>query len=312
MKIVLFAKGNRGLACLKDLSQKNWDVTLIVLQPRDPLKDEFLKIVQQTGTEVYAPNNPNSDEALETLEKIHADIFVLAGYGLILKKKCFSIPKLNCINLHGGKLPNYRGSSPLNWALINNEKKIGLSIIEVDEGIDTGNILTEEEITVSENTTISDLHEWANRQFPQLLHSVLTQISDGSLNPKVQKDEDSGYYPRRFPDDGIIFWDKFTARQVHDRIRALSSPYPGARTFFQNREAVLHSSTLTEIPYFGESGRIYKKDNEKLLVGAKEQAIWINSATFVDDGSPLHRVVKNYDQLATIKELAIFQMRNSK
>ena len=97
MKIVLFAKGNRGLACLKDLSQKNWDVTLIVLQPRDPLKDEFLKIVQQTGTEVYAPNNPNSDEALETLEKINADIFVLAGYGLILKKNVFRFQNLTAL-----------------------------------------------------------------------------------------------------------------------------------------------------------------------------------------------------------------------
>ena len=75
-------------------------------------------------------------------------MFVLAGYGLILKKQCIALPKSHCINLHGGRLPQYRGSSPMNWALINDEPLIGISIIEVDQGIDTGPVLFENQMVI--------------------------------------------------------------------------------------------------------------------------------------------------------------------
>lgn len=310
MKIVIFCKGIRGRECLKHLCKKGADISMIVLQQGESLSAEFSTIAQKCSAEVYTPSDPNSKESRNRLRKKDADVFVLAGYGLILKKGCFSIPKLNCINLHGGKLPQYRGSSPLNWALINNETNIGISIIEVDEGIDSGDVLAEDQMDVSPEANISDLHEWANRQFPKLLHSVLEQISNGTLNPQKQNHDHAAYYPKRFHEDGMIFWDQLSAREVHNRIRALTKPYPCARTFFGNREVLLIKSELTKSPYYGEAGRIYRKNNEKLLVGAMDQALWITSAEFTEDQSPLYSNVKRYDLLSTHREGAINYFRN--
>lgn len=311
MKLVTFCKGKRGLACLKLFEEKGVELSMIVLQQGEPLAGEIGTIAQKCGAEVFTPSDPNSKDSLHRLRKKDADVFVLAGYGLILKKECLSIPKLNCINLHGGKLPQYRGSSPLNWALIKNETNIGISIIEVDEGIDSGDILAEDQMDVSPETNISDLHAWANHQFPQLLHAVLEQISNGTLNPQKQKHDHSAYYPRRFPDDGMVFWDQLTAREAHDRIRALTKPYPCARTFFGNREVMLLKSELTKLPYYGEAGRIYRKNNGKLLIGAMDRALWITSAEFAEDQSSLYLEVKRYDLLSTIREAAIKHYRNS-
>ena len=310
MRIVFFCKGIRGRECLKHFCKKGADLSMIVLQQGDSLAEEYSAIGRQCAAEIHTPSDPNSKDFLDRLKKENADVFVLAGYGLILNKECLSIPKLNCINLHGGKLPQYRGSSPLNWALINGEEKIGISVIEVDEGIDSGDVLAETEMVVDPNTTISDLHEWANHQFPKLLHAALEQLSNGTLKPQKQNHDHSAYYPRRFPDDGMIFWDQFTAREVHNRIRALTKPYPCARTFFGNREVILLKSELTKFPYYGEAGRIYRKNNGKLLIGTKDRALWITCAQFTEDQSPLYPEVKRYDLLSTIREAAIEHYRN--
>ena len=108
----------------------------------------------------------------------------------------------------------------------------------------------------------------------------------------------------------MIFWDQLTAREVHDRIRALTKPYPCARTFFGNREVMLLKSELTKLPYYGEAGRISRKNNGKLLIGAMDRALWVTSAEFAEDKSSLYLEVKRYDQLATIREAAIKHYRN--
>ena len=116
------------------------------------------------------------------------DLFILAGYGLILKQKCLDIPDILSINLHGGKLPEYRGSSPMNWALINGEKNVSISIVEVDSGIDTGSILAESSLRIDGNTNIYDLHSWANEEVSNLLIEVLAKIKKGTLS-RVKQEE---------------------------------------------------------------------------------------------------------------------------
>ena len=129
MKIVCFAKGERGLACLRRMVLERTEVSMIVLQPGDFLTPVFEAIANDCSAELYLPEDPNTSEALQKLGEQNADVFVLSGYGLILKQPCISLPKSLCINLHGGCLPQYRGSSPMNWSLINNEPIIGISIM---------------------------------------------------------------------------------------------------------------------------------------------------------------------------------------
>jgi methionyl-tRNA formyltransferase len=304
MKIIFFAKGRRGLMCLKRVVAERLNVSMVVLQTEDLLIEEFTDIANACGAEVFVPEDPNESSVLQALAMQEADVFVLAGYGLILKKQCIAVPKLRCINLHGGLLPEYRGSSPMNWALINNEPIIGISIIEVDQGIDTGAVLSEEQMEVDPNTTIADVHDWANHQFPDMLVRVLQEIKKDDCYSRVQNEEKACYYPRRFPDDGLVLWDQLSAIQVHNHIRGLTKPYPCAYTYYGKRQVRLVASRLSQTPVCGESGRIYRKAAGSLLVGASDQAIWITEAEFVDDGSPLYGVVECYDRLATIREAA--------
>ena len=302
MRIIFFGKGKRGLVCLQKMLQEQENILLIVSQENDTYLHTFEQIAKESKIEISCPADPNENNLLEKLGSFDADLFILAGYGRILKESCLNIPKINCINLHGGKLPEYRGSSPMNWALINGAKNIGISIIEVDSGIDTGSILASSSLTIDENTNISDLHSWANEEFSNLLIDVVAKIKKGTLSPVRQDEAKSSYYPRRFAEDGFILWDQIDAIDAHNKIRALTLPYPCAFSFFKNRRINLISSRLTSNPVFGEAGRVYRKANGAFLISSRDRALWITQAIFEDDSSPAYNELSLYDSLVTQKK----------
>ena len=302
MRIIFFGKGKRGLVCLQKMLQEQENILLIVSQEKDPYLHIFEQIAKESKIEISCPDDPNEAPAISKLESVDADLFILAGYGMILRESCLSIPKINCINLHGGKLPEYRGSSPMNWALINGEKEIGISIIEVDSGIDTGNVLAECSKKIDLHTNIAELHEWANEKFPVLLQSVITKIKEGTLVPKKQDNSIACYYPRRFSEDGFILWDQTNCIDAHNKIRALTEPYPCAYSYWQKRKIKLISSKIPEYSFRGEAGRIYKKSKGSFLIGTKDQALWITEALFCDDQSSAYSELQLYDRLSTIHQ----------
>ena len=116
MRIVFFGKGKRGLVCLQKLQQEK-KMSCLSFVSIVTLPSLIREICQGIKNRNLFPADPNEASAINKLESVDADLFILAGYGMILGKRCISIPKMHCINLHGGKLPEYRGSSPMNWAL---------------------------------------------------------------------------------------------------------------------------------------------------------------------------------------------------
>jgi methionyl-tRNA formyltransferase len=304
MRIVFFAKGQRGLACLQKLKQEKENVLLIICQQNDYSLESFEEFAKESNIEIFCPTGPNDASAINKLESVDADLFILAGYGMILGKRCLSIPKINCINLHGGKLPEYRGSSPMNWALMNGEKEVGISIIEVDSGIDTGLILAETSKQIDSDTTIADLHQWANAQFPELLQSVITKIKEGTLISKQQDNSLAAYYPRRFAEDGFILWDQINCIDAHNKIRALTKPYPCAYSYLGYRKIKFITSQIPASPFYGEAGRIYRKSKGCFLIGTLDQALWITKALFADDLSSAYSELQIYDKLSTIHQFA--------
>ena len=303
MRIVFWGKGRRASLALKGIIGEKWPVALVVGQPgaADPFPDD----ARELGCNVVLPEDPNSEEFASTLRSYSPELFILGGYGLILQRRILEIPTSRCVNLHGGKLPQYRGSSPLNWVLINGESSFTISIIEVDERIDTGDVLDERTFPIGPNDTIADLHTIANAEFPVMLNKVVRELADDRCRPRRQQAARAGYYPRRFPDDGIIFFDQLTAQEVHNRIRALTDPYPGAVSFYGNRRVKLLSSHLPKIPFYGEAGRIYRTKATQILVGAKDQCLWLDRAEFEDDGSLLAGTASKYEKLATVRDLAL-------
>ena len=313
MNLVFWGKGNRGVDCLKALHDKGYKITLVVAHPQKGTAwyGSVSELAKQLGIPTLEPEDPNAEDVEHFLKALEPDLFVLAGYGKILKRNIIEIPRIFCINLHAGKLPKYRGSSPLNWALINGEASFTLSIIRVDAGVDTGDILLERTFDISIDNTIRDLHCIANRQFPEMLLEVLARIESGSYVLKPQNHSQGSYYPLRFPDDGLILWDLFTAEQIHNRIRALTEPYPGAFTFFKGQKVKLLSSKLCDSDYFGEPGRVYRKSaRQGLLVCAQDRCLWIREAAFFDNGKPVFVEISRYDKMVTVRDSVVANLNS--
>lgn len=303
MRIVFFGKGARGATCLKRLVEGTHSIALVVGHPLNAnvRQDDVGLVAERAGLSLVRPGNPNDEDVLNLLRKQDADVFVLGGYGYIVQRPLLQIPKKTCINLHGGKLPEYRGSSPLNWSLINGESEFGLSIIEVDEGVDTGPVLASITIPIDMRDSIADLHEEANAHFPEMLETVLGQLERNAVCPRIQDLSKAAYYPVRFPEDGVVLWDMYTAEEVHNRIRALTSPYPCAFSYCNGRKVLLIKSDLCNMPYFGEPGRIYRVEGERILVCAKDCCLWVTEAYFSDTGETIMGgAVSRYTTMGTI------------
>ena len=262
MKVLFAGNNERGIECLKYVSKKHNIVAVIGNKPSSK-KNIFIDYARSLGLNTFQPRKINDPAFLENLKSSEIELIILAGYSQIVDENFIKLSKNGCINLHAGLLPNYRGSSPMNWALINGEKNFSLSIIKVDKGIDTGDILIEKSIKIDIKDSINDLHKIANKIFPKLLDKVISNFKKYNLNKIKQKNEESNYFPLRFPSDGVIFFDQLTALEIHNRIRALSPPYPGAYTFYKNKKIKLIKSALSDYPFHGEAGRIYKISEKK-------------------------------------------------
>jgi methionyl-tRNA formyltransferase len=305
MKILFAGNKQRGITCLQALISAGHDVVAVIGHPTSKNRDSsgnFVKTAKKYGLQVFQPVDVNQREFLKQVHCFFPELIVLAGYGQIVKQEFIDIALFGCINLHGGKLPQYRGSSPMNWALINGDVEFTLSIIKVDSGVDTGDVLLERTFPISDNDTISDLHNLANSVFPEMVTEVVNIIQTGMERGRKQVDSLASYYPLRFPEDGLILWDQMTAQEIHNRIRALTDPFQGAFTYFKGERIKLLRSSLTKNNYYGEPGRIYRKTNSGLLVCASDRCLWIENAIFEKDGICIFDKIQRYEKFVTVRD----------
>ena len=165
----------------------------------------------------------NTDASLAQLTAYHPNVFIIAGYSTIFKAPLLAIPSLGTLNLHAGPLPEYRGGSPLNWQIINGESKAGISVIRVDEGIDTGPVLAETIIEIGPRDTIRDLHDRANDLFPGLVVEAITRLKSKDPLGRVQTDANAQYWHQRSDVDGHLDFRHMRAVEADRMIRAISS-----------------------------------------------------------------------------------------
>ncbi len=217
MNIILFFSGQRGLSVLKKIN-KNHTVSLIILENKI-----LLKRTKKINKNVIISKNINSKKILNILKKFKSSIFIVAGFSQIFKKSILKKSKV-ILNLHAGKIPQYRGGSPLNWQIINNEKYFGLSILKVEKGIDTGPIYLQKKYLLKSKFTIKDLHKKANIEFSHMINYVLLNIN--KIKPLNQKKSNSKYWKQRNDLDGKIDFNNFTGFKIHRLNRALQDPYP--------------------------------------------------------------------------------------
>lgn len=273
MRVVVFLNGDRGYQVLQQLVDNSFNIVSIVT----PLNFSLEKFPLPTNIPHIKSQNVNHNDTAKTLKELSADVFLIAGYSDIFKENVINIPKIMTLNLHAGKLPEYRGGSPLNWQIINGEKEAGLSVIKVDTGIDTGPIISETLIPISMEDTIDSLHLAANNVFPKLVEEALRRISDKSFIPKVQDEDRARYWHQRNNDDGRLNFSNLTSVQAYNFIRALSHPYPGAWSILNNDKIVrILKAEISNFNLYGTLGRICYIQGKGPYVVCKQGSLLIS------------------------------------
>lgn len=240
MKVVFMGTPDFAVGALNAIIGAGHEVTAVVTQPDKPkgrgkeMQMSPVKICALShGIPVFQPVKIKEAEAVETLRTYQADIFVVAAFGQILSEEILVMPKYGCVNIHASLLPKYRGAGPIQWAIINGEKITGVTIMQMDKGLDTGDMLCKAQVPIAADETADTLHDKLAEAGAQLIVEALTKIEAGEITPVKQNDAKSCYAKMLNKAMGKIDW-QMEAQKLDCLIRGLIS-WPGASTEFRGK-----------------------------------------------------------------------------
>ena len=270
MRIVFCGTGEIGVPALKALlDSKKYEVSGVVTQPdkpagRDlkPRASAIKHVALERGIPVYQPPKLRDEASLAMLHSLRPDVMVVVAYGQILPKAVLDLPRLGCLNLHASLLPRHRGASPIHAAILAGDSTTGMSVMYMDEGLDTGDVLLEEQLEISSNETSGELHDrLADLAAPCLLRALDLLASDQAPRTS-QNSQNATYAPKLKKIDGWLDWNQ-PASDLARRIRAMS-PWPGAFTRISGHVLKIHSAR--EHPSSGTPGTVLQADANALIV----------------------------------------------
>jgi len=289
MRIVFCGNNNRGSECLSYLAKsKEIEVLLAIghYVEFDTFSEYFSSIkttAKNNNIEYFCPKNINELESRKKIKELEPDIMVLVGYSQnILKRETFEIPKFGTINIHASLLPDYRGAAPLNWAIISGEKKIGFSIIEIDEGVDTGPIIEQHEISFNESDDISTVTNKINSMVGPVVLSVLLNIETKLKKKRFQKIDEGFFCSKRKPDDGLINFQELSSFEVIRLVKALCHPYPGAFFIFHDQKFIVDRAYTPKSNFYGIPGRIVQIKKQHITVVCKDRGLCLELRNISD------------------------------
>jgi len=256
------------------------EVAAVVCQPDKPkgrgkkLTPPPVKVLaEKHSIPVMQPERVKNDAFLRQLEALRADLLVVAAYGKILPQSLLDLPPLGAINVHGSLLPKYRGAAPIQWALINGESETGVTIMQMDAGMDTGAMLLPAAIPISEDDTAGTLFDKVADLGGKTLLRALALLKEGRLTATVQDDAGATMAPMLRKEDGHLDWTK-KGSELHCLIRGLD-PWPSAYTFLDAKRYRMFSPRLVEGEVREEPGTIARADKQGLLIATGENYLLI-------------------------------------
>lgn len=261
MRLVYMGTSDFAVYPLKMLIDKGYDVVGVVSQPDRP-KGRGKKLSPPPVKEwavlnnlpVFQPARIKNPEAVEVIRLWKPDLIVVAAYGQILSPDLLSLPPLGCINIHASLLPLYRGAAPIQRALMNGEKETGVTIMYMDEGLDTGDILKQLKVPIDEDVTHGELEAVLSQKGAELLVETIEDLKKGKIIRQKQDHSKATYAQMITSADEVIDWDK-SALQIHNKIRALS-PVPGAYSYIEGFKLKIFRSRIKERTEKGIPGEI--------------------------------------------------------
>ena len=277
----VFLSGERGVEVLRTLLSSRHNVESVIV-PAGKVPSNLSSLLKSSRIELQEVADVNSSAFVTQMAKRVPNIFIVAGYSTIFRSHLFSVPTLGTINLHGGRVPQYRGGSPLNWQIINGESSIGISILRMDAGIDDGPILAETTFALADRDDIAAVHAKANKLFGPLLLEALDKLEGDSDCGRAQAGNAGTYWHQRSDVDGEIAFETMTASQVERFVRALTRPYPGAYGYAGGHRVRIFRCELPAFDVRGNPGRVCWISGQGPLVICNGGAVRVTDYEFLE------------------------------
>lgn len=282
MNVIFMGTPDFAVPCLDRLISDGHNVSAVftkVDRPRGrghiltppPVKIKAL----ENNIDVYQPLSLKDEETISLINELKPDLIVVTAYGKILSKEILSIPVHGCINIHASLLPKYRGAAPIQWAIINGESETGITSMQMDVGLDTGDILLSEKIAIDINETSGDLFDKLSQVGAEVLSKTIDAISNKTIAPVKQDDELSSYAPMIKKTLRKIDWQQ-SSFDIHNLIRGLS-PFLNATSTVNGKIVKILSSTLSGFSTFSDGGNTTAgeviENKDRLLVACGHNTV---------------------------------------
>ncbi|MDF1576918.1 MAG: methionyl-tRNA formyltransferase [Desulfurivibrionaceae bacterium] len=280
LRVVFMGTPEFAIPSLQALLDSRHHVAAVVTQPDRPkgrgrklTAPPVKELALQAGLPVLQPAAIRTAEFLEELRSYRADLFAVTAYGRILPGPLLNLPPFGTINVHGSLLPRYRGAAPVQWAILNGDAETGITIMRMDEGLDTGDILLPGVIPIAADDTAATLAVKLAGLGGRLLIEALDQLQRGELIPRPQDERAVSLAPPLSKEQGRIDWSA-PAGSISCRIRGLD-PWPTAYTFLDNKRLRLFGPKIVGSPETVEPGTVLRADREGLLIATGRDALLI-------------------------------------
>ena len=282
MRIVFMGTPDFAVGSLQALCESGkHEILAVVTQPDRP-KGRGNKLLQtpvkeyalEQGLTVYQPQKVKTPEFVELLHELQPELIVVAAFGQFLSKEILELPKYGCINVHASLLPKYRGAAPIQYAIIKGEKESGVTIMQMDIGMDTGAMLDKVVVPIAENTTMGELHDALREQGAALLLQVIDKIATGTAVAEPQDNEQATYATLLDRSMEHIDWSK-TAQEVHNLIRGFN-PAPSTFTKLPNGKSLkIWGSKMTDKNSTAAAGTVIETGKHSFFVACGEGVLEI-------------------------------------
>ena len=284
MRVVFMGTPDFSVPTLEKIIEAGHEVIGVVTQP-DKAKGRGKKVlfppVKEKALEhnlpVYQPKRAREPEFIEQMRELNPDVMVVVAFGQILPKALLDIPKYGCVNVHASLLPKYRGAAPIQWAVIRGEKVSGVTTMQMDVGLDTGDMLMKTEVALAEDETGGSLHDKLSVLGGELLIETLKGLEAGTIQPEKQDDSQTGEYARML-DKALGKVDfSMPAEEIERLIRGLN-PWPSAYTFYHGKTMKLWKAKVVSADADGGAaapGEILSVDKKGFTVQTGDGALRI-------------------------------------
>ena len=282
MRIVFMGTPDFSVPALEALVEGGHEVVAAITQPDKPkgrgkavLMTPVKEKAMELGIPVYQPVKVREPEFVEKLRQMEPDAIVVVAFGQILPKSILEIPRYGCVNIHASLLPKYRGAAPIQWAVIDGERESGVTTMFMNEGLDTGDMLEKEAVTLDPKETGGSLHDKLSAIGGRLILSTLKGLEDGTLKGTPQTDEGTCYAKMLTKSLGDIDW-TMDAAAIERLIRGLN-PWPSAYTCLHGKTLKIWDGDVLEREYGVEPGTVAEVAKDRLVVQTGQGSLAIRS-----------------------------------